>query len=79
MVNDFNGLGMNLGNLARLSNAESRSISTENFTSETGKGVSCHLWMLPHQLINTLLHVRRIFKKPIIPMVSGTHLMNADG
>ncbi|MBN1285841.1 MAG: DUF2961 domain-containing protein [Anaerolineae bacterium] len=35
---DFNGLGMYLGNLARLSNAESRSISAENFTGEKGKG-----------------------------------------
>jgi hypothetical protein len=35
---DFNGLGMGLGNLARLSNAQSRSISAENFTGEKGKG-----------------------------------------
>ncbi|MEZ4620138.1 MAG: glycoside hydrolase family 172 protein [Caldilineaceae bacterium] len=34
----FNGLGMHLGNLARLSNAQSRSISPENFTGEKGKG-----------------------------------------
>lgn len=34
----FNGLGMNLGNLARLSDAETRSISPENFTGEKGKG-----------------------------------------
>lgn len=34
----FNGLGMNLGNLSRLSNAETRSISAENFTGEKGKG-----------------------------------------
>jgi hypothetical protein len=34
----FNGLGMHLGNLARLSNAETRSISAENFTGEKGKG-----------------------------------------
>jgi len=33
----FNGLGMNLGNLSRLSNAKSRSISPENFTGEAGK------------------------------------------
>ena len=33
----FNGLGMNLGNLARLSNAQTRSISPENFTGEKGK------------------------------------------
>lgn len=34
----FNGLEMNLGNLSRLSNAETRSISPENFTGEKGKG-----------------------------------------
>lgn len=34
----FNGLGMNLGNLSRLSNAETRSISPENVTGEKGKG-----------------------------------------
>jgi D-arabinan exo alpha-(1,3)/(1,5)-arabinofuranosidase (non-reducing end) len=34
----FNGLGMNLGNLSRLSNAETRSISPENFSGEKGKG-----------------------------------------
>ncbi len=34
----FNGLGMNLGNLSRLSHAKSRSISAENFTGEKGRG-----------------------------------------
>ncbi|MCP5519394.1 MAG: DUF2961 domain-containing protein [Verrucomicrobiales bacterium] len=34
----FNGLGLNLGNLYRLSDAQSRSISPENFTGEKGKG-----------------------------------------
>ncbi len=34
----FNGLDMNMGNLYRLSNAQSRSISPENFTGEKGKG-----------------------------------------
>lgn len=33
----FNGLGMNMGNLARLSKAKTRSISPENFTGEKGK------------------------------------------
>lgn len=37
-MSNFNGLGMNLGNLARLSNAQSRSISPENFSGEKGKG-----------------------------------------
>jgi hypothetical protein len=34
----FNGLGMGLGNLSHLSNAETRSISPENFSGEKGKG-----------------------------------------
>lgn len=34
----FNGLGMSLGNLSRLSDAKTRSISAENFTGEKGKG-----------------------------------------
>jgi hypothetical protein len=34
----FNGIEMNMGNLYRLSNALSRSISPENFTGEKGKG-----------------------------------------
>ena len=33
----FNGLDMSLGNLSRLSEAKSRSISAENFTGEKGK------------------------------------------
>jgi len=33
----FNGLGMNMGNLSRLSNALTRSLSPENFTGEQGK------------------------------------------
>jgi hypothetical protein len=35
---EFSGLGLNLGNLSRLSSAKSRSISPENFTGEKGKG-----------------------------------------
>lgn len=34
----FNGLEMNMGNLSRLSDAKTRSISPENFTGEKGKG-----------------------------------------
>lgn len=34
----FNGLDTDMGNLYRLSNAQSRSISPENFTGEKGKG-----------------------------------------
>src|SRR5271154_1545607 len=34
----FNGLGVNLGNLYRMSDAVTRSISPENFNGEKGKG-----------------------------------------
>ncbi|HEX8235037.1 MAG TPA: glycoside hydrolase family 172 protein [Abditibacteriaceae bacterium] len=34
----FNGLGMHLGNLSRLSHAQTRSISPENFNGEKGQG-----------------------------------------
>jgi len=34
----FNGLDMNMGSLSRLSDAQTRSISPENFTGEPGKG-----------------------------------------
>jgi hypothetical protein len=37
-MSTFNGLGMHLGNLSRLSSARTRSISPENFTGEKGKG-----------------------------------------
>jgi hypothetical protein len=38
MDTPFNGLGMHLGNLARLSNARTRSISAENPDGEKGRG-----------------------------------------
>lgn len=38
MADSFSGLGVNLGNLYRLSGAKSRSISPENFTGEKGRG-----------------------------------------
>ena len=37
-MTSFNGLGLHLGNLFRLSNARTRSISPENFTGEKGQG-----------------------------------------
>lgn len=39
----FDGLYMNMGNLSRLSDAKSRSISPENFTGEKGRGGMCEL------------------------------------
>lgn len=38
MAGSFNGLDMHLGNLARLSSAQTRSISAENFTGAKGEG-----------------------------------------
>ncbi|MGB5048176.1 MAG: glycoside hydrolase family 172 protein, partial [Caldilineaceae bacterium] len=38
MATPFNGLGVHLGNLSRLSKAQSRSISPENFTGAKGAG-----------------------------------------
>ncbi len=38
MTQGFNGLGMGLGTLSRLSSAQSRSISAENFDGAKGKG-----------------------------------------
>jgi len=35
---ETDGLSMNMGNLSRLSNAKTRSISPENFTGEPGMG-----------------------------------------
>ncbi len=37
-MTQFNGLNLNLGNLSRLSHAQTRSISAENFTGEKGAG-----------------------------------------
>ena len=38
MVYNFNGLGMGLGNLSQLSNAQTRSLSAENFSGLKGQG-----------------------------------------
>src|SRR5450759_2838166 len=38
MEHSFNGLGLTLGNLSRLSDAVTRSISAENLTGEKGAG-----------------------------------------
>ncbi len=37
-MSQFNGLGLHLGNLSRLSDAQTRSISPENFNGEKGQG-----------------------------------------
>src|SRR5512136_1033277 len=38
MSTQFDGLNLNLGNLSRLSHAQTRSISAENFDGAKGKG-----------------------------------------
>jgi len=43
MQNSFNGLNTNMGNLYRLSDAKTRSISPENFKGEKGRGAMCPL------------------------------------
>lgn len=37
-VDDFNGLGLHVGNITRLSSAQTRSISAENPTGAKGAG-----------------------------------------
>ncbi len=37
-VYNFNGLGMGMGNLSQLSNAQTRSLSAENFSGLKGQG-----------------------------------------
>ena len=37
-MSDWNGLGVHMGNLSRLSHAKTRSISPENFAGEKGRG-----------------------------------------
>ncbi|MGI8879404.1 MAG: DUF2961 domain-containing protein [Jatrophihabitans sp.] len=46
-MNSFNGLGTHLGNLARLSNAQSRSISAENPSDAKGGGARAVEWEMP--------------------------------
>ena len=37
-MSDWNGLGLHIGNLSRLSSAKTRSISPENISGEKGHG-----------------------------------------
>lgn len=56
-MSSFNGLGMNLGNLSRLSNARSRSICAENPTGE--KGGACR------STDGVLAHASADFDRPV--------------
>ncbi|HUV15548.1 MAG TPA: MBL fold metallo-hydrolase [Pelolinea sp.] len=46
---------------------------------ETDKGLIVICGCCHAGLLNTLFHVKQIFKKPIISVVGGTHLITADG
>ena len=52
---NFNGLDMNLGNLFRLSDAKTRSISPENPTGEPGKGGMATLKMATQKMRQEIL------------------------
>ena len=63
----FDGLDMNMGNLSKLSDAKSRSISPENFTGAKGKGGMADpkldsgkgTWPMPRMLPRTWARVGR--------------------
>ena len=55
----FNGLDTNLGNLYRLSDAKSRSISPENFTGEKGKGGMADPSKPQERNVNNAAHAAR--------------------
>ena len=65
-VPPFNGLGMHLGNLHRLSNARTRSISPENFTGAKGQGGIAETGNPPAE------HLGRGWKmSPSVPIENG--------
>jgi hypothetical protein len=71
----FNGLGMQLGNLARLADAESRSISPENPTGEKGMGARAE----PDPATSPARHLGRGWKvSPNITMGPGETRTLAD-
>ena len=54
----FNGLGLHIGNLSRLSDAQTRSISPENFTGEKGNYIlrTIREYISPDGLVYCLIH-----------------------
>ena len=71
----FNGLGLHLGNLSRLSDAESRSISAENPTGEKGKGAMA----VPDPATSPARNLGQGWKvSPYITIAAGTTAVLAD-
>jgi len=89
----FNGLNMSLGNLMRLSDAETRSITGENVYGEKGKGGMAELSDRPQEAVTKIGQVwggpnkcardlgRKWKVRPCItlPAESTTTLMDVDG
>ena len=79
----FNGLDMNLGNLSRLSDAKTRSISPENFTGEKGKGGMAQPSLPPTRNVNNASWAARDLGKtwkvnPYITINSGETVTIAE-
>ena len=71
----FNGLGLHLGNLSRLSDAESRSISAENPTGEKGRGAMA----MPDPATSPARNLGQGWKvSPYITIDAGTTAVLAD-
>ncbi len=66
----FNGLDMNMGNLFRTSDAQTRSISPENFTGEKGKGGTATLEEGNAFLASTQFFWHRIHRCAGSPIIS---------
>lgn len=71
----FDGLNMNMGNLARLSDARTRSISPENYTGEPGKGAQADPTDTTRNVANARLAARTLGKtwkvNPFVIIESG--------
>ena len=71
----FNGLGLHLGNLSRVSSAKTRSISPENFTGEKGKG-GMSIDGPSQPCARDLGQGWKV--SPCVPMAAGAELVMAD-
>jgi len=90
---NFNGLGMNLGNISRLSNAQSRSATAENVYGEKGRGGMAEVsgtpqpdvarigqrWDGPNACARDLGRPWKVRPCITLPKESTTTLMDVDG
>ena len=78
----FNGLDMNMGNLYRMSNSQSRSISPENFTGEKGKGGMARLDDTNQNMANAANEARDLGQgwkvNPFIKIKPGENITLAE-